>query len=618
MIRTTLRPLLYPRTRSQVIFPTRKFASATTSARSTFLTRRILARTTLATLITSSIALGSKIYADEEESTDVGEDNLAKPSLSSMIRAYFVFSLCSMPWLVDHAPDILQTLSGVPIIKQVTEGVVRVTFFKHFVGAETADQCIPLLRSLRQENKGALFAYSVEVDERQAIGTSTSSASIAVGLSESPHKRIVQEIMHCVDVAADFEADISHDAVQPGGKRTWIAVKLTALLPDANALIALSSWIVNSRKSLPRSAPESAVPFPGAARMEDLKLILHPSTSKLSKDPLSPEHLRQLKELYNDLVRICTRAKDRGIKVIIDAEYSWYQPAIDAFTLSLMREFNSSSPLSFSIQPLVYGTFQAYLRRTPSHLAVALADAKSHKYALGIKLVRGAYHPHEIAAHQRKDELSISPDREPPVWTEKKDTDEAYDQCVKILLSAVKEDVNRSKRTSINRVVQEWYADWFGVSTNAQPISHHQAAARSIKTTNSLPRIGILFGTHNWKSCNLIIDEIVRNGLGYRVVSRTSTKPNVSGNFLRLDDDVVDRLAIGQLYGMGDSLSNWIASRTVSNTPLLLKYIPYGALADVMPYLSRRAIENKSILGEGGAADERRRAGKEIRQRVFW
>ena len=36
-----------------------------------------------------------------------------------------------------------------------------------------------------------------------------------------------------------------------------------------------------------------------------------------------------------------------------------------------------------------------------------------------------------------------------------------------------------------------------------------------------------------------------------------------------------------------------------------------------MPYLSRRAIENKSILSGGGAAEERKRAGAAIRKRIF-
>ena len=36
-----------------------------------------------------------------------------------------------------------------------------------------------------------------------------------------------------------------------------------------------------------------------------------------------------------------------------------------------------------------------------------------------------------------------------------------------------------------------------------------------------------------------------------------------------------------------------------------------------MPYLGRRAIENKSVLGNGGAADERKRAAKAIYSRLF-
>ena len=39
--------------------------------------------------------------------------------------------------------------------------------------------------------------------------------------------------------------------------------------------------------------------------------------------------------------------------------------------------------------------------------------------------------------------------------------------------------------------------------------------------------------------------------------------------------------------------------------------------SQVMPYLSRRAIENKSVLGNGAAQGERRRAAAEIVARIF-
>ena len=49
--------------------------------------------------------------------------------LKAVLRSYFVYSACSIPALVDYSPKILDTLSRVPGLKQLTYGIVRVTFF---------------------------------------------------------------------------------------------------------------------------------------------------------------------------------------------------------------------------------------------------------------------------------------------------------------------------------------------------------------------------------------------------------------------------------------------------------------------------------------------------------
>ena len=67
---------------------------------------------------------------------------------------------------------------------------------------------------------------------------------------------------------------------------------------------------------------------------------------------------------------------------------------------------------------------------------------------------------------------------------------------------------------------------------------------------------------------------------------------------------------------MCDDLTDSIVNQTISSSPIAVKYLPYGAMEEVLPYLSRRAIENKSVLGNGGAAKERQRAGREIWRRV--
>ena len=196
--------------------------------------------------------------------------------------------------------------------------IVKLTKRFQFVGGDTVTEALPLIRSLRSTNKGVLLAYSVEVDEKKATGDphtdGTHNSQLNVGTTP-PHKRIVDETLHCIDAAADLEEELKSKSSSVKGKRTWVAVKMTALLPDASALLALSSFIVESRKD----HAAIHVPFPGSPRIEDLDVILKTP----SMGQLTPAQVLGVRELYNDLVRICTHARERGIKIIVDAEYRY-------------------------------------------------------------------------------------------------------------------------------------------------------------------------------------------------------------------------------------------------------------------------------------------------------
>ncbi|KZW00747.1 FAD-linked oxidoreductase [Exidia glandulosa HHB12029] len=497
----------------------------------------------------SVLAAGSAVALSRPAFFSDSNDRRRSPTpLGQVFRSYLVYSLCSIPPLVDKSPKILETLSAIPGVASLTEAFVRRTFYAQFVGGDTALDTLPLLRQLRKDNKGILFAYSVEDDE-ESTGAEGSSA----------YKERVEETIRCIDVAADFEDSSSSPTAL--GRRTWVAVKLSALVPSAEPLRTLSTHLEATR-------PPLAVPFPGHARPSDLAVLDTRNVNVHSG--LSAGDVKILRELRDDL--------RRGVRIIVDAEYTWWQPAIDAYTHSLMRTFNRDT----GVQPLVYGTFQAYLRRTHAQLTHAIADARKEGYALGVKLVRGAYHPHECARHARLPSIQ-SP---PPVWERIEDTDAQYLACTQLLLNAVAADVNRPS------------SGWFSSSGK-----------------NDTPRIGVLFGTHNPSSCEAIVRGMLAKGLASPVASPVDgddSEFNIPS--VRIDARVAERLAIGQLYGMCDWLTNTLVDRVSAPFPFVIKYVPYGALVEVMPYLSRRAIENKSVLGgRGGAREERKRAGEELR-----
>ena len=89
-----------------------------------------------------------------------------------------------------------------------------------------------------------------------------------------------------------------------------------------------------------------------------------------------------------------------------------------------------------------------------------------------------------------------------------------------------------------------------------------------------IDRIGFMAGTHNETSCRLLATEIDR-----RNVPRSH--PHVH---------------FAQLLGMSDNLSFNLAEAGYH----VAKYMPYGPVKAVMPYLFRRAQENTSVAGQTG------------------
>jgi proline dehydrogenase len=114
----------------------------------------------------------------------------------------------------------------------------------------------------------------------------------------------------------------------------------------------------------------------------------------------------------------------------------------------------------------------------------------------------------------------------------------------------------------------------------ADPIQPTKAAsdadydAAMVLCLDHLDRAAFCAGTHNESSCRLLVQELASRGIA----------PNDG------------RVFFSQLYGMSDNISFNLANAGYN----VAKYLPYGPVRSVMPYLIRRAQENSAIAGQGG------------------
>ncbi len=208
---------------------------------------------------------------------------------------------------------------------------------------------------------------------------------------------------------------------------------------------------------------------------------------------------------------ICAAAKDAGIPVMIDAEESWIQDAVDEIVENLMEKYNKESHV-------VYHTLQMYRIDKLFYLKKIHEKARKKRYYPAFKLVRGAYMEKE---RERAQKLSYAS----PIHPDKDATDGAFNNATRFCLE-------------------------------------------------NIGNIALCIGTHNEISCHEAVEFMEENELA----------------------PAHKKIHFSQLMGMSDHISYNLAKAGYN----VSKYLPYGPIRLVMPYLIRRAEENTSVAGQTG------------------
>lgn len=123
----------------------------------------------------------------------------------------------------------------------------------------------------------------------------------------------------------------------------------------------------------------------------------------------------------NRIEEICYTAHKFGMCIMIDAEESWIQKAIDEMALEMMQRFNKEDIV-------VVNTLQMYRVDRLDFLKESYQLAQDKQFKLGVKLVRGAYMEKE---RQRAEELNYAD----PIHANKDGSDKSYDEGIEFVLN---------------------------------------------------------------------------------------------------------------------------------------------------------------------------------------
>lgn len=233
---------------------------------------------------------------------------------------------------------------------------------------------------------------------------------------------------------------------------------------------------------------------------------------KISKgDALTTKEQEEWRKVVERFDVVCKKAKANNVAVLIDAEESWIQDAVDALITQMMAKYNTE-------KPIVFNTLQMYRHDRLAFLRNEHEKAKLGHYFLGYKLVRGAYMEKE---NDRAEEMGY----ESPICKSKAATDDNFNAGLSYVL-------------------------------------------------DHIDCMSLFAGTHNEVSSYLLMDLMAEKGI----------------------ENNDPRVWFGQLYGMSDHISFNLADKGYN----VAKYVPFGPVKDVMPYLIRRAEENTSVAGQTG------------------
>ncbi|XP_058137863.1 proline dehydrogenase 1, mitochondrial [Dasypus novemcinctus] len=521
-----------------------------------------------------------------------------------LARSLLVLRLCASPALLARHEQLLHITRRL-LGQRLFDKLMKLTFYGQFVAGEDQESIRPLIQHNKAFGVGSILDYGVEEDlspeeaqrqemescisavERDGSGTSKRekqyqahrafgdrrggviSARTYFYANEAKCDSHMETFLRCIEASGGASDDgfsaikltalgrpqfllqfsdvltkwrrFFHQMAAAQGRAGLAAMdtKLeVATLQESVAKmgiatrVAIEDWF--TAETLGVSGTVDLLDWNGLidSRTRLSKHLVVPNVETGQLEPLlscfTEEEEQQMTRMLQRMDVLAKKAEEVGVRLMVDAEQTYFQPAISRLTLEMQRKFNAE-------KPLIFNTYQCYLRDAYDNVSLDVELARREGWCFGAKLVRGAYMDQERA---RAAEVGY----EDPINPTYEATNAMYHKC-------------------LNYVLEE--------------LKHNTRAA-------------VMVASHNEDTMRFTLNRMEE--LGLHPAER--------------------QVYFGQLLGMCDQISFPLGQ---AGFPVY-KYVPYGPVMEVLPYLSRRALENSGVMK--GAQRERQLLWQELKRRL--
>nr|XP_029494295.1 proline dehydrogenase 1, mitochondrial-like isoform X2 [Oncorhynchus nerka] len=485
-----------------------------------------------------------------------------------LLRSLVVFKLCSYDLLVDKNKELMD-ISKFLLGKKAFEQFMKMTFYGQFVAGEDHKSIKSLIQKNRAFGVGSVLDYSVEEDltqedavtkEMDSCVSATEKEGMSMDHREKQYKAHQQfgdrrggvtgarTYFYSDEAKCDQHMETFLKCIKASGGSSvdgFSAIKMTALgrpqflLQFSEVLVKWKRFFSFLAAQQGRDGMEALEQrlelqplqefmttlgatgdfhgwFTGEKqgsgtidrldwnsliddriKISDLLVVPNLETGQLEPllNKFTEEEEKQMKRMLQRLDVLANHAEEHSVRLMVDAEQTYFQPAISTLTVEMQRIYNRG-------KPVIFNTYQCYLKEAYDIVTMDVELSRREGWFFGAKLVRGAY------------------------------------------------------------MYQE--------RSRAEEIGYEDPINPDYETTNMM----------------------------YHKMNELGLTP------------MENKVYFGQLLGMCDQISFPLGQ---AGFPVY-KYVPYGPVNEVIPYLSRRAQENRGFMK--GSQRERELLWKELKRRL--